>query len=150
MGKRVAITGGVLTLALVIAGCDEKLSDVVGPTPNLEATFSSIQREIFDRREPSGRAACTECHTPPLSTALNGQLNLRPDVSYASLVGVASSGKRGAIRVVAGDPENSYIVHKLEGRPGIDGGRMPSGGPYLTAGQIAVIKRWISLGAPNN
>lgn len=150
MGKRVAITGAALALALVIAGCDEKLSEVVGPTPSLEATFSSIQREIFDRRESSGRGACTECHTPPLSTSVNGRLSLRSDTSFGSLVGVASSGKPGAIRVVPGDPENSYLIHKLEGRPGIEGVRMPSGGPYLTAGQIQVIKRWIALGAPNN
>ena len=57
----------------------------------------------------------------------------------------------GAIRVVPGDPENSYLIHKLEGRPGIVGVRMPQiGPPYLTDGQILVIKRWIELGARND
>jgi hypothetical protein len=55
------------------------------------------------------------------------------------------------VRVLPGDPENSYLIHKVEGRPGIVGLRMPrSGPPYLTDGQILVIKRWIEIGAPNN
>ena len=50
-----------------------------------------------------------------------------------------------------GDPENSYLIHKLEGRPGIVGVRMPRGtGPFLTAGQITIIRRWIELGAHND
>jgi hypothetical protein len=55
------------------------------------------------------------------------------------------------VRVVAGDPESSYLIHKLEGRPGIVGMRMPRGtGPFLTDGQIRIIRRWIEVGAPNN
>jgi hypothetical protein len=51
--------------------------------------------------------------------------------------------------VAPGDPERSYLIHKLEGRPGIVGLQMPRNGPpYLTAGQIQVIKRWIEIGAP--
>ena len=72
-------------------------------------------------------------------------------MSYANLVGVASRGKAGAIRVIPGDPENSYLIHKLEGRPASSGVRMPlSRPPYLTDGQILVIKRWIELGARND
>ena len=45
----------LLVAAAVFAGtaaCDEALSDLTGPTPNLQPTFSSIQQEIeprFDR-----------------------------------------------------------------------------------------------------
>jgi hypothetical protein len=43
------------------------------------------------------------------------------------------------------------IVHKLEGRTGIIGVRMPRrNGPFLTEGQMLVIKRWIELGAQND
>jgi hypothetical protein len=81
----------------------------------------------------------------------SGGLNLLPGLSHSSLVGVASTGKPGAVRVIPGDPENSYIIHKLEGRSTIIGVRMPRGnGPFLTDGQILVLKRWISNGAPNN
>jgi hypothetical protein len=78
-------------------------------------------------------------------------VNLRSTASYANLVGVASRAKAGSIRVIPGDPENSYLVHKLEGRQGIVGERMPrTAGPFLTPGQMLVIKRWIELGARND
>jgi len=142
---------GVALLAVSIgsAACDESLTDITGPTPNLVPTFSSIQTEIFSNSDSSGRAACTQCHNA-VGRLFNG-LDLSPQVSYANLVGVASRGKVGAIRVVPGAPENSYLIHKLEGRPGIVGVRMPQiGPPYLTDGQILVIKRWIELGARND
>jgi hypothetical protein len=139
----------LLALSIGSAACDESLPDITGPTPNLVPTFSSIQSEIFNNSDSSGRAACTQCHNA-VGQLFNG-LNLAPAVAYANLVGVASRGKPGAIRVIAGDPENSYLIHKLEGRPGIVGLRMPFiGPPFLTDGQILVIKRWIELGARND
>jgi hypothetical protein len=67
------------------------------------------------------------------------------------LVGVASSRKAGAVRVIPGDPANSYLIHKLEGGPSLVGERMPrTGGPFLTQGQVDIIRRWIALGARND
>jgi hypothetical protein len=139
----------LLALSIGSAACDESLPDITGPTPNLVPTFSSIQSEIFSSSDSSGRAACTQCHNA-VGRLFNG-LDLSPQVAYANLVGVGSRGKPGAIRVIPGDPENSYLIHKLDGRPGIVGVRMPQiGPPYLTDGQILVIKRWIELGAAND
>ena len=43
------------------------------------------------------------------------------------------------------------LVQKLVGAAGIVGVRMPqSGPPFLTDGQILILKRWIALGAPRN
>jgi hypothetical protein len=131
-----------------MAACDERLSDLTGPTPNLVPTFSSIQRDIFDASDSSGRRACTGCHNAA-GSRFNG-LDLSGAVAHANLVNVPSVRRAGAVRVIPGDPENSYIVHKLEGRSTIAGVRMPIGGPYLTAGQMLVIKRWIALGARND
>jgi hypothetical protein len=76
---------------------------------------------------------------------------LTENVSYANLVGRTSGNKPGAVRVIPGDPDNSYLIQKLEGSPGIVGERMPrTGGPYLTPGQISIIRRWIELGANND
>jgi hypothetical protein len=134
-------------LFIAVAGvassaCDEKLSDLTGPTPNLQPTFSSIQTEIFSQR-------CVSCHTNIGRPAPQG-LVLLEGVAYGNLVGVAARGKADATRVVPGDPDNSYLIHKLEGRGGISGQRMPFNGTPLTDGQILVIKRWIELGAQNN
>lgn len=140
----------VLLLAAATYGCDEKLSDVTGPTPDLEPTFTSVQQQIFNTQDASGRQNCIICHTDQGRTPAGG-LNLREGASYAALVGVASRGKPGATLVIPGDPENSYLVQKLEGAPGIVGERMPrTGGPYLTSGQMLVLRRWIQLGARND
>ena len=131
------------------AACDEELSSLTGPTPNLTPTFASIQSEVFNATDSSGRLACINCHNA-VGAAFNG-LNLTSAVSYGSLVGVASRGRPTVLRVAPGDPENSYLIHKLEGRPGIVGTRMPRGtGPFLTDGQMLVIRRWIELGAKND
>jgi len=65
-------------------------------------------------------------------------------------VNVASRQRPSATRVVPGDPDSSYLIHKLEGGPNIAGVRMPPNGPYLQDGQVLVIRRWIEIGAPNN
>ena len=135
---------------LAIAGCDEGLSSVTGPTPDLEPTFSAIQRDIFDAADSSGRPACTQCHNARLPFFIPGGLNLTAGNAYANLVNVRSVTKPSATRVVPGEPDNSYLVHKLEGRADIVGQRMPFGGPFLSEGQILVIKRWIALGARND
>ncbi len=140
----------VLAAGLVAAACDEKLSTLAGPTPNLEPSFSSIQSQIFESTDSSGRRACISCHTDVGRTPPAG-LNLTHDVAYSQLVNVGSSRKAGATRVIPGDADDSYLVHKVEGTADITGVRMPySGPPYLTDGQILILKRWISLGAPRN
>ena len=151
MDIRIALAGAGLVIALAVAGCDEKLSDLTGPTPNLEPTFSSIQRNIFQTTDSAGRAACTNCHTTQGGRIPPVGMDLGSPTARSQIVNVPALNKPGATRVIPGDPENSYLIHKLEGRPGIAGLRMPrSGPPYLTDGQIQVIKRWIAIGAPNN
>jgi hypothetical protein len=150
MRLRIPLLALATTGLMAAAGCDEKLSTVAGPTPNLEPTFASVQREIFQTTDSAGRALCVGCHTNVGRNPASG-LNLLPEFAHANLVNVPSVGKPGAIRVIPGDPENSYLIHKLEGRPGIVGQRMPrTAGPFLTEGQILIIKRWIALGARND
>jgi hypothetical protein len=50
-------------------------------------------------------------------------------------------------RVQPGNASNSYLIHKLEGAPGIVGGRMPLALPPLDQGSIDVIRQWITSGA---
>jgi hypothetical protein len=150
MMMRITCTVVLLSAALGTLGCDEKLKSVAGPTPNLEPTFASIQREIFESTDAAARQACTQCHTSTGRTP-SGGLNLNHDVAYDELVNAAARAKAGAIRVIPGDPDNSYLVQKLEGSSGIVGRRMPfNGPPFLTDGQILILRRWIEIGAPRN
>ena len=150
MRKRIGPLLLVGAACAVLASCDEKLASVAGPTPNLEPTFASIQREIFESTDSAGRSACTSCHSNT-GRAPSGGLNLNHDVAYEQLVGATSRAKPGAVRIIPGDPDNSYLIQKLEGAAGIVGRRMPQNGPpYLTDGQILIVRRWITIGAPRN
>ena len=137
-----------MALALSGAACDESLKDVAGPTPNLEPTFTSIQQEIFNTTDSSGRQACITCH---VAGGPAGFMPLTEGVSYNNLVNRTSGAKPGAVRVIPGDPDGSYLIQKLEGAADIVGQRMPrTGGPFLTSGQMSIIRRWIAEGAQNN
>ena len=105
----------------------------------LSPTFSSIQRQVLTPR-------CTVCHS---GAAAPAGLRLDDGSSYGLLVGVASRESGGTQRVAPGRPDDSYLVHKLEGRAAV-GARMPLGGPYLDDATIAVIREWIARGAQNN
>jgi hypothetical protein len=148
MRKNVA-RAAVLLAVVALAGCDEKLSSLAGPTPNLEPTFTSIQQQIFENGDSSGRLSCTSCHTSTGRAPLGG-LNLNHDVAYDQLVNVPARERPSAFRVVPGDPDSSYLIQKCEGRPGIVGLRMPFKPPYLTDGQMIIVRRWIAIGAPRN
>lgn len=150
--RRRDFAAAALVVAATLAGaaCDEKLSDVAGPTPNLTPTYSSIQQEIFNTTDSSGRLACITCHTDNGRTPAGG-LVLLEGRSYQALVSQPSRFKAGAIFVAPGDPNASYLIHKLEGAADIAGSRMPRGtGPFLTSGQMQIIRRWIELGAKND
>jgi len=138
----------VLIAALGATSCDESLRELAGPSPDLAPTIDSIQQNIFRLTDSAGRNACVNCHTtaggriPPQGLDLSGD-------AHAMLVNVPSREKPELMRVKPGDPENSYLIHKMEGRPGIVGRPMPfNGPPYLTEGQIRIVKRWIEIGAP--
>jgi len=137
------------------AACDEKPSDfdwssITGPTPNLEPTFASIQANIFESTDATGRVACTACHTN-VGRNPSANLNLAHDFAYDQIVNRQSGQRTELVLVKPGDPEVSYLLHKIEGRPTIINLRMPRSSPsFLTAGQILAVKRWIEIGAPRN
>lgn len=150
MRVRLLFAAGLLGAVALALGCDESLSSLAGPTPDLEPTFSSIQQNIFEASDSTGRQPCTQCHTDQGRNP-SGSLNLRHDVAYAALLNVASPAKPGAVRVIPNNPDGSYLIAKLEGHADIVGLRMPRpAGPFLSDGQMMIIRRWVELGAPNN
>ena len=68
------------------------------------------------------------------------------NASFASLVDVNSLEVPALFRVESGDPDNSYLIHKLEGTQAV-GAQMPEGGPFLPQETINVIREWIQQGA---
>lgn len=104
------------------------------------ATFGNIQTFVFS-------TVCTECHSG--SNAPEG-LNLQAGASFGGLVDVTSTQRAQYFRVEPFDPDDSYLIRKLEGGPDIAGGRMPLNRTPLPQDQIKVIRRWIANGAANN
>jgi hypothetical protein len=127
-----------LTL-LVLWGCEH--APPLEPEQVLEPKLSSIQEFVFDRS-----CAIPNCHAG--SGAPHG-LDLREGLARGNLVNVQSP-VAGLTRVIPGDPDNSYLIHKLEGRPGISGAQMPFNADPLSPATIQIIADWIADGALDN
>ncbi len=76
-----------------------------------------------------------------------GDLWLRLRGPGADVVGVPSSEEPRLTRVAPHDAGASYLYAKLLSEGGIDGGRMPLGGPYDPRIK-ALVRAWIDEGAP--
>src|ERR1700686_5025406 len=103
------------------------------------ADFQSIQANVFT-------PICSVCH---IGASAPQGLQLDAAHSYNLLVGVPSNEQPSLLRVRSGDPDNSYMVHKIEGLAGITGGQMPLGETPLPQTTIDAIRQWITNGAPN-
>ncbi|MCA9774152.1 MAG: hypothetical protein KC466_17175, partial [Myxococcales bacterium] len=101
--------------------------------------LTSIQANVFD-------VTCTQCHFGDPEFAPQG-LSLDEEHAYDLLVGIASTEKPEYQRVESGNPDDSYLIRKLEGGPDILGTRMPQFGEALEPEVIAAIRQWITDGA---
>jgi hypothetical protein len=135
---------GTLTIAELVAAVGKAIN---GCASN-GATLAKIQSTIF-----TPTCAVTFCHSAQLPGSIPaGNLDLTAAKSFAQLVGVASDNAAardaGNPRVDPGNPDNSFLVIKLEGPPSIFfGSQMPQGLPALSATQIKLVRDWISAGA---
>jgi hypothetical protein len=109
---------------------------IMGPT------LDAIQAAVF-----GPTCSTAGCHSGG-GAALPTIMNLTSaQASFDNLVNIASLQMPGAIRVLPGDPDNSYLIHKLEGTAAV-GDRMPAGSPNpLDSAAIAEIRQWIADGA---
>lgn len=105
-------------------------------------TLTELQAEIFT---PS--CAKSGCHA---GAAPAQGMDLSEGATFASTVDMPSAEVPSLDRIEPGDPDQSYLVRKVEGTASV-GGRMPlDGPPFLSAEQIQRIRDWISAGAEDN
>jgi hypothetical protein len=145
------LRSGVVLCAIILGACagnGEGLDANGRPlAPGGETTlplsddFKSLQENIFT-------PICSVCHVG--ASAPQG-LRLDAADSYNLLVGVPSTEVPAILRVKPGDPDNSYIIQKLEGHAAV-GAQMPFGCPTsqacLSTSTIAFVREWITNGAP--
>ena len=124
------------------SGCAIPATPPSTPPPQgapLVPTLASIQANVF-----SVDCAASGCHG---GAASQQGLRLDPGFSFGNLVCVRVPRDPTQTRVLPGDPNNSFLIRKLEGTQTV-GARMPDGGPYLQQSTIDVIRQWIANGAP--
>lgn len=106
-------------------------------------TLTQIQNEVF-----TPTCAVSGCHDGGGGT-LPRSMDLGAGSSFGSLVNVQSEQVGSLNRVTPGNPDNSYLIRKLEGTNSV-GSRMPQGGPFLDQAMIDEIRQWITDGAQDN
>lgn len=124
-------------------GTEESTNTHEGGT-TISATLSSLQTNVF-----TPTCATSGCHS---SGSASGGLVLEEGSSFANLVSVGST-ESSLTRVLPGDPDQSYLVNKLEGTQASAGGsgsQMPRGSAALSEEEMQAIRDWIAAGAENN
>jgi Carboxypeptidase regulatory-like domain len=117
-------------------GCGGEDGDETG-TP---VSYEQVQG-VFDEY------GCASCHP-----GVNPSLDLSEGNSYDQLVGIQALEDPTLYRVVAGDPERSFLYLKLGGDPPVAdipaiGTRMPPRAPPIDPEDLDLIRRWILQGA---
>jgi len=129
-------------MASPLFGC--AASDVGDNEPSAVSLANNVQT-ILDAR-------CVQCH---FLESAQGELVLEQGEAFASLVNIPSS-QAPMNRVEPGNPDRSYLMHKLRGTHhsvGGSGSAMPLGGEVssgLSTDDMALIQTWIVTGAHDN
>jgi hypothetical protein len=107
-----------------------------GSNSTLTPDLPSIQANVFT-------PICTGCHAGAAAP-----LGFRLDAgsAFAMLVNAPSVEVPALRRVAPGNPDQSYLIQKLEGHAAV-GAQMPLGQAPLPQATINVIRQWITNGA---
>jgi hypothetical protein len=135
-------------MGVLLSGCGGGGGDYNAPPPQQQTppppatgqnTFQQVQTQVLTPN-------CNGCHI-----GANAPAGLRLDAanSYAQLFNVASTQVPTLLRVKPGDPDNSWLVQKIDGRATV-GGRMPLGRAALPQASIDLVRAWIAGGAQMN
>ena len=105
-------------------------------------SYSANIQPIYDTS-----CALAGCH---LGAAPAFGLNLSAGESYDATVNVKSIQRPKLFLVEPGNPDDSYLVRKIEGGPDIAGAQMPANKPPLPLDEMDAIRQWITECALNN
>ncbi len=139
--RALAMSVGIASGPLVAGGNEPAASDDTPPAVSLAFDL----QPIFD-------TYCVQCH---LLESAQGGLVIENGGAWANLVNVDST-QTAMKRVNPGNPEGSYLSHKLRGthlQVGGSGQPMPYGSEAsagISAEAVELIDRWISEGATDN
>ncbi|MCW1382752.1 hypothetical protein OLX02_07935 [Novosphingobium sp. KCTC 2891] len=143
-----ALILGAAALAAACSATAAISAEGTAPAPSAAAAAPPAQPSLFAGQiAPLLESNCAVCH---LTGSEAGGMALVADQAIGFLVDQPSQEVPGLKRVAPGDPDNSYLVMKLEGTHTDHGGigaQMPFGGSPLSKEQIALVRQWIKEGA---
>lgn len=122
------------------------ITDVCGTAAPV--SFANDIQPIF-----TGNCAFSGCHGTTDTQPIGKPQELAAGQAYDNIVNVSSFELPSMDRIEPGQPDNSYLVHKIQGSHldvGGSGSRMPLGRDPLTQDVINLVRRWVSEGAANN
>lgn len=127
----------ILTLVpLLLVACGDKADDTAGDTGSAEpATWEEVRDEVL---VPS--CGFGTCHAPPGSAGFAIEADT-PEDAYIEEVAFQDESY---FLVDPGNPDDSYLLMKLEGTAGIDGDPMPPPTGGLDPAKIDMVRSWIS------
>ena len=113
------------------------------PPATLTVTFATNIQPIFDRS-----CALSGCHD---ASRVSG-LDLSLGKSYAGIVGKRALTRPDRLLIKPKAPDESYVIQKVEGTPGISGQLMPLGCPgpaqagaqCLSSDDMAALRTWVT------
>ncbi len=136
-----ALVGGALHAgtAAVKPAQATKPAAAVKPAGGAAAAGTGAKVSYHQQIKPLFQARCAGCHQP---NKASGNYVM---TAFDKLVAGGASGKKA---IVPGKPAASYLVQTITP---VDGkAKMPLGGKPLTTAEIALVRAWISQGAPDD
>jgi len=141
----------ILIFVFVVFGCDTittpNAADCTSIADTTQAATVSYVHDIVPLFAPS-KYNCTDvgCHASNLPGATEYRMS-----TYSELFDIANGARqKGMCEIRPGDPDNSYVIWKVEGHSGIQGARMPKDRTQMSATDIQLLRQWILEGARNN
>jgi hypothetical protein len=126
-----------IVMAAACGGDDDPVEPDDGPdTVPDSVEFAKHVQPIFN-----SRCATSGCHVNPGPSA---DLVLTEGESYGNIVNVPTVVFTPGVRVTPFEPVNSVLYLLVES------GTMPASGRRLSTVQVAIIRKWIEDGAPEN
>ena len=137
----------VLALAscVLLAGCFSE--HVTVPIDGPVSFAQDVERFLASSCGTNG------CHGRVQANPPAKPMRLDAGQSYGAIVEVASAQLPSMPRITPAQPDQSYLIHKIQGthqQAGGSGTSMPQGRAAVPQATIAMMRRWITEGAQRN
>ncbi len=134
--------------ALLVSLCAVATVVSAAPKKPKAAPAPAVKKVTLEKDvQPFFNTSCVMCHIPGVA---NGEMILEEGDAFKALVNAKATGAKGQLRVVPGQPDQSYLLRKLKGtHKDVNGAgeRMPMGGAQVSDATLATIAQWIADGA---